>query len=93
MTYVVTLRNVRSAAYRFRPGCPVFTEVFKSDAERATTSSFFLNCAPTSVIGPWAAVRFRMRMSIPATAAIGPAKVGWFMDGGVTTGAAVNVSP
>lgn len=91
MTYVLTLRNPRSAPYRFRAGCPVFTEVFNG-GERATAASFFLNCVPINMIGPRTAVRLRMRMTIPASARAGPAKVGWLMDGGVTTGAVVNVS-
>lgn len=90
LRFTVALRNPTAHPVGLTP-CPGYVE------EVATATpvkrSYALNCAPVRVIGPGRAVRFAMRLPIPAGSTPGPARVVWSLqapDGAAwSTGAAV----
>lgn len=87
LRYVLTLKNVSPSTYRFGADCPVYTENVYASGRRSTSSEY-LNCAGLE-LAPGESIRFAMQLDVPE--ASGPAKLGWFLDGGVAAGTAVDV--
>ena len=73
LAYTVELANKGDKPFRFPHACPPYVESLTTGAGVA----FVLNCASVGEIPPHAAVRFVMRMHVPASASPGLWLLGW----------------
>lgn len=90
LEYVIALHNPTGEAISLEP-CPSYTQ----GAEDLTVQTLKLNCTDetTTTIAPGGTERFKMKMTIPATATQPQLKVGWHLevDQGPLAGAVLTV--
>jgi hypothetical protein len=83
LAYTVTLTNTSAKAVRLSP-CPAYTE---TALPSGTPLRYRLNCTPVTALQPSRAVRFAMRLALPADP--GTVTVRWTLAGGPTATAHV----
>jgi hypothetical protein len=86
LAYTVTLTNTSAKAVGLSP-CPAYTE---TALPSGTPLRYRLNCTPVKALQPHVAVRFAMRLALPADP--GAVTVRWTLTGGPTATAHVTLT-
>ena len=93
LNYQITIQNPTATAIDYAP-CPSYTQGISTTSATATQQTLLLNCAAVTRIDASASLVYQMKLQVPSSMPLGPAKVYWHLEvpGGASAGAPITIN-